>query len=205
MQINNLNQIDLTDINACVFDCFGTLIEITNKQKPYKYLYEQLNNLNLKIDNYAHFVMTRPLTLEDIENKFNIKLSNDIKNEFYKRLNLELDSICLFPETLEFLNKLKNLSIPSVLCSNLAQPYGKPAKELKLDINVLSYDVGLLKPDLAIFELCHKNLDIKKETILFVGDTFKDDYEGSLKYGFQSAWIKREKINKKLRLNNGVK
>ncbi len=71
-------------------------------------------------------------------------------------LQQELNSIRLFPETIEVLTKLRP-SYTLYLISNLATPYIKPYQELKLDRffeqAIFSCEVGFVKPEQAIFDL----------------------------------------------------
>lgn len=187
--------LELKDINAkaIVFDCYGTLIEIKKKTKPYKFLYEKIKEFNLDIPNYAHYVMTSHQDINTIEKKFNISFPLEVKEEFLKKLNIELESIEYFEETQEFLHYLKEKNIKTLICSNLAYPYGDITKKILVDDCVLSYDVGYIKPQQKIFEICKNKLQLNKEDIVFVGDTYKDDYLGAKEYGFNAYWLKREK------------
>lgn len=190
-----INLLELKEIHtkAIVFDCFGTLVKIKKKTKPYKFLYEKLKELNMDIPNYAHHVMTSYQDIDTIEKEFNINFSDNIKEEFNRKLQEEIQSIEYFPETKDFLHYLKENSIKTLICSNLAHPYGEFTKNISVDGHILSYEVGFIKPQKEIFEICQNKLNLNKEDIIFVGDTYKDDYLGSKEYGFNAYWLKREK------------
>lgn len=193
--IKDLNQLEITpNIRAVIFDCFGTLMEITAPHKPYKYLYNELKKLSIIPENYATWVMSKSLTLEDIEKELNIQIPLPIKSEFNKKVYLEIQSIRNFQETNIVLKKLAEKKIKTALCSNLALPYGLPAKTHTYPLNhyFLSYELGWLKPNPELFQHCQTILKEEKENIIFVGDNEKDDYLGSQNFGFNSYWLKRE-------------
>lgn len=50
--------------------------------------------------------------------------------------------------------------------------------------------VGVRKPDPKIFALGVKNLDLKPEEVLVVGDSYTKDIEPALKNGCKAVWIK---------------
>jgi hypothetical protein len=64
---------------------------------------------------------------------------------------------------------------------NLALPYGEPLLSILPDAPdavILSFEVGLVKPDPAIFHLVCDGLGIQLAEILFVGDIPAADIEG---------------------------
>jgi HAD superfamily hydrolase (TIGR01549 family) len=192
--ITDLGQIKINEaVKVVVFDCFGTLMKINDVQKPYKFLYQKLSDLGYTNENYAHYVMSQHLSLEKLEDDSKIKIDKSIKTEFETRLKKELDSITLFPETMDVLWDLKNRDLQLILCSNLAAPYGKPAKNKLISFNkyCMSYEVGMTKPDQKIFKHIHDLVGFEKNQYLFVGDNVKHDYEASKQYGFESNLIKR--------------
>lgn len=181
-------------IQAVVFDCFGTLMEIRNKQKPYKFIINYLKNQAYHRDDMALWLMGQSLTIEQIEEQSKIRLPLQVKTDFRRMLVREIESVKVFPEVNELLNELQGKDIKTVMCSNLASPYGEIARRstIPLDHYIFSYEVGHIKPEEEMFAICQKKLNLPKEHILFVGDSLKDDYEGSKTYGFQSLWLRRD-------------
>lgn len=193
--IKDLNQLEITpNVKAVIFDCFGTLMQITNPHKPYKYLYNELKKLTSLPEDYAHWVMSKSLTLEEMEKELSIVIPLAIKSEFNKKIYLEVQSIRNFQETNLVLKKLTEKKIKTALCSNLALPYGLPAKTHTYPLNYyfLSYELGWLKPNPNLFQYCQNHLQEEKENIVFVGDNEKDDYLGAKNFGFNAYWLKRD-------------
>lgn len=191
--INSLEEIDPKRYKAVIFDCYGTLVEIQEKTHPYKFLYDTLIAQGHNFDNYKHFVMSQNKTLTEWVSEKSFSLSQKHQDQFYDLLNVELNSIKLFPETYSVIRALRHAKVMTLICSNLAKPYGKALMSLPVDKAILSYEVGYLKPDEKIFQLCHQHigLEVLKKDILFVGDTPSSDYQGALNYGFDAQLIKR--------------
>lgn len=193
--IYNLFDTQLTkETKAVIFDCFGTLMEIRDKHMPYKYLREELYKNNIVVDNFAQLVMENKCDIEDIEKLSKFKFSNEQKIKFKQMLEKELRSVHIFDDVNQYLKDLKEKNIKTMLCSNLAFPYGKSAKSLTfpLDKYILSYEVGHIKPHKEIFQICLDQLSLQKEEVVYVGDSVKDDYNGATSFGIKAFLIKRK-------------
>lgn len=179
---------------AIIFDCFGTLMEIREKQMPYKYLREELYKNNIVIDDFARIVMQSKCDIQEIEKLANYKFTNEQKIRFKQMLEKELRSVHVFDDVNRYLKELGARNIKTALCSNLAEPYGKSAKTLTLPLNeyILSYNVGYIKPDKEIFNICLEKLKLNKEEVIYVGDSIKDDYKGATEFGINAYLIKRK-------------
>jgi len=153
---------------AIIFDCFGTLMEIREKQMPYKYLREELYKNNIVIDDFARIVMQSKCDIQEIEKLANYKFTNEQKIRFKQMLEKELRSVHVFDDVNRYLKELGTRNIKTALCSNLAEPYGKSAKTLTLPLNeyILSYNVGYIKPDKEIFNICLEKLKVNKEEVI---------------------------------------
>lgn len=79
------------------------------------------------------------------------------------------------PGAIELLDAARANGIPVCLLSNIAMDPRPRLDEIglleKLDEVVLSYEVGLVKPDPKIFELSAKRLGLPPEECLMIGDT----------------------------------
>jgi HAD superfamily hydrolase (TIGR01509 family) len=152
----------MTEIQAVCFDAFGTLVEITDKRRPFRALLQGgLKSIT------AEEVLTKPLSLREVAAGVSHELREDDVAELEADLQVECASIRLRPGI--------------AVCSNLALPYGPPllaALPDTPDAVILSYEVGLAKLDLAIFRLVCDRLGLQPAEILFVGDTPSADVEG---------------------------
>ncbi len=78
------------------------------------------------------------------------------------------------------------------LCSNLAASFGPPLVALLPDApeaQVLSYEVGHIKPEPEIYRLVISKLDVPASRVLFVGDTYRADVEGPRQAGMRAMEI----------------
>ena len=59
------------------------------------------------------------------------------------------------------------------------------------DSLLVSDEVGIRKPDRAIFELSIQQLGVEPEEVLFVGDSLTDDFQGALNAGIDFCFYNR--------------
>jgi len=83
-----------------------------------------------------------------------------------------------YADTLPMLAALRERGIPTAVISNIGFDLRPVAKELGVDVLVdtwlLSYELGVCKPDPAIFQRASMLLDVEPEECLMVGDTLAD-------------------------------
>lgn len=97
---------------------------------------------------------------------------------------------------IERLVKLRELGIAVGIVSNLGAITANYVRESlrdigfgHFDIELYSDEVGLCKPNPAIFgELCHR-VGVSPEKTLFIGDNFEADYLGALNCGMKAVWL----------------
>ena len=58
---------------------------------------------------------------------------------------------------------------------------------------VLSAEIGVLKPDLGAFEAIQRRMGLFPGNLVMVGDTWVDDVEGAVAAGWTAVWVNREK------------
>lgn len=190
MKINSLIDININNHKAIIFDCFGTLLKINNPKYPYLKL---LRNIpGLKKEDYQQVLKNR-LFLKDLNDFYNAKLPLELIEKANQELELELNSIEPYPETIDMLKKLTQRKIDFLICSNLALSYGKKVKQLPISKEklVLSYDAGTIKPEKKIYEICRDKLNLDYSEILFVGDNLISDYNKPKELGMKALLLKR--------------
>jgi len=175
-------------IEAVCFDCFGTLLSIA--EGPYAY--RKLVNMAPDRAVMRHEVLTRSRTFEQHAegagwNAREIAAARVALTE-------ELASIEVLDHARDVLEALRLKGLKIALCSNLATEFGPAAlKQLQFlfDTTVLSYEVGLVKPDPAIFRVVCRNLQCAPGKVLMVGDSQKADIAGALGAGLHALRINR--------------
>lgn len=187
----------MSNILAIAFDCFGTLVEVASPAGPYGALARALGDAERR--RFRRDVMTRPLSLTDAARTFRLPVGDDELNALNTALEQELGSIVCFPETLEVLQELKARGLQLALCSNLAQPYASPVRQLLgplLDEYIWSFEVGAIKPEAAIYQNLCDRMGLAPSEILMVGDSATADYGGARAAGLQARHLVRESLGK---------
>lgn len=178
------------------FDLYNTLIETGHSHNFFKTLYKTAEEgFGMNFSAYRHLILTKPLT----------ELFAQMPAVFEKayqatkaELSAQLYPVRLYADTIEVLETLQE-KYPLYLLSNAASPYKRPFYELGLDLyfkeSFFSCDVGLVKPDKAIFKLVEKASGCNREQILMIGDSKKADMEGARRRHWQHLRIERKKSN----------
>ena len=124
----------MANIQAVVFDLYGTLIYLADETKPYIRLFADVG-----LRTPEEFRRGRRIALsEDFDNldglvrriKPTIQINLD---QYQQELENEIASASLYPETKKVLGKLRDQKIKLGLISNLASPYKEPFFDLGLN------------------------------------------------------------------------
>jgi len=70
-----------------------------------------------------------------------------------------------------------------------------PVLREKSEAIVLCEDVGVLKPDPAVFDHATEKAGVPPEDVLYVGDSYRSDVEGAQPVGWRVAWYARNGTN----------
>lgn len=180
-----------------LFDLWDTLARISNLDDLVKKA-KILLGANRYDELFKQFVewhlvtKTQEQFLTDLDKKISIdKREVKIINNFLAPEQYEL-----YPETKEALTSLKNTGVKLVLVTN-SPPTSKIAFE-KLDLSnffdktVFSCDIGLMKPDKAIFEYAIKDFTVKPNEVLMVGDSLDKDVKGAINARLNAILLDRK-------------
>lgn len=177
----------LAEIRAICFDAFGTLVEISDKRRPFRALLTGQGRGQPSGD-----PLIRPLSLRDLARKHGITISAARLLDLERDLSFECSSIMLRPGIDRIWAAARQIGLRIGVCSNLAQPYAEPllAKlPASPDVTILSFEVGFIKPQPDIFQLVCARFGLAASQILFVGDTLEADILGPRAIGMPSMSI----------------
>ena len=178
-----------------VFDAFGTLVKIGNSRSPYLKLMKWHKQSGRKpTSKDACIIMSTNANLSQFSNFFGSEIPVNLLAELSADLNLDLDSIELYSDTIIVLQTLKNSGFKLALCSNLAMPYGEKLKKILpnlFDELILSYEIGSIKPDIKIYKAIQMRLNCDMKDILFIGDNEILDVEKPRSLGMSARLIQR--------------
>ena len=195
----------IPNINACVFDAYGTLFDVHSAVGKY---IERLGDVSEQVSNiwrtkqleytwlrslmkkHADFWQVTQDALDYALAVFNIKdkqLRNDLINAY-----LELDC---YPEVPDTLQKLKDSGQQIAILSNgspaMLEAVVKSSGLEDLVEIILSVEmVGIFKPDPAVYQMAVNQLGVTAAEIVFMSSNAWDAV-GATAFGLRVAWINR--------------
>jgi 2-haloalkanoic acid dehalogenase type II len=191
-------------IKAIIFDCWNTLFHGTLKPHHFVDFADRIGK-DMEDYNYlklfeTHFMLEKHYELEvpikkllsELSIEYSEKLINELKGILKKGIILVKD----YPDTLKALEKLKQ-NYKLGMISNTGYLAFKKLDELfKLDkyfeVILKSYEIEILKPDPKIFELMLKELKVKKDEVIMIGDSLPDDVKAAEKFGIKGILLDRK-------------
>ena len=190
-------------IAAVIFDLFGTLVEIQNRQNPYRELLRigaQQGRAASPSD--LRSIMAINGGLAEAADFLEIQVSQAQLANLQRCLDLEIQSIKPFDDAVPAIELLRENQIKIALCSNLAGPYCSIARKLFPDLDgyALSAELGLLKPDPAIYRSVCTMLDdlpgqvpgVSDTQLLMIGDSKRCDEQGPRAVGILGHYLDRK-------------
>jgi len=168
-----------------VLDAFGTVIQYGQRLAPYGRLLAGRGEGAARLP-----FLTRDVPVATFAAELGLEhLLPDIEADLAE----ELAGLRLFGEVPQVLEQARAAGLRLAVCSNLAAEYGPAVLGLLpgLDAYVLSYAVGLAKPDPAIFRLVCAELDCAPGEVVFVGDSVRCDVDGPRAFGMQARHLDR--------------
>ncbi|MDT3376812.1 HAD family hydrolase [Labrys neptuniae] len=179
--------IDSHVIRAVAFDAYGTLVEITDKRRPYERV-ARARTIN---------PLVSPITQELDLIAFADRCGLVLNAQWQSDLAAELKSIRPFEEGRDVLTALHRAGYRVAVASNLALPYETPIRACYgdlLDVACLSFEIGAAKPDAPFYRALCRQLDCEPQEILMVGDSWRSDYQGATRAGLQALHLDRRGV-----------
>lgn len=189
-------------IAAVIFDLFGTLLEIRNRQNPYRQLLRiGAQQGRAASPNDLRIVMALNGGIREAAEAFGIHLSPAQMADLGSMLARELESISLIDDAMPAIGLLQEHGVKVAVCSNLAGPYCSKARSLLpgLDAYALSAELGLLKPDPGIYRSTCTMLGVlpgqvvgsNSPQVLMIGDSRRCDEQGPRCFGILGHHLDR--------------
>jgi putative hydrolase of the HAD superfamily len=187
-------------IKAIIFDLWNTLVY----SEPPNSLDRFAEKIGKSMSDYSYLkVLERNLMLErydDIEKvvknilrELKIKPDEGLVKELGSILSeKDIEKIKTYPGTIEALLKLKGRFRLGII-SNDYDPGAFEVIDRKYNLRktfdhiVLSYEVGMIKPDPGMFRIVLERFGVVPEEALMVGDSLKDDIEAAGKLGIKGV------------------
>ena len=130
------------------------------------------------------------------------ELTEEIKSVIDK-LFLELQPRFLNPTILPMLTTLKNKGYTLNISSNTGfiecDIMVATLKNMKIyeyfDFCIFSDEISASKPSDSFFQHVYRKSNLEKKEILHIGDNYKADYDGAIKFGFKALHITNSQYN----------
>lgn len=181
------DDLNLKGVSAVCFDAFGTLIGYGGRRlNPYRRLL--VGGLSKPAERLPF--LTRNVNVGVFARELGLMAElPDMERE----LGDELSGLVLYPEVEAVLDALRQAGKKVAVCSNLAAAYGPAVRQLVpgLDAYILSFEVGVAKPDPAIYEAVCAALRCSPSEVLFIGDSQRCDDLGPRAFGMSAYWLDR--------------
>lgn len=184
----------MAKIKLVIFDLYGTLIFTKRKTSPYRMFLEAISAGNHK--EFVNIILCSDFfkTPEGEIELFNLGNSVDVE-KFTTDLCIELESTELYRESIDVLEKLRNLGYMTGVISNLATPYKKPFFRLGLDKlidhSIFSCELGRTKPHQNIYAAMSNGSGVAFDEMLMIGDNLRCDVTGPKAIGMNAILLDR--------------
>lgn len=183
---------------AVLLDVFGTLVRFKVRRRPFSTLLRGLTLTRSQNVRWRRLLMTSTVpSLADAAKALAVEIGQEPAEAAIdaagRELREHLASCQLSPGALPLLRELRADGYALALVSNLASVYVPVLEQLGVrelvDAAVYSCEVGLSKPDPAIFRLGLKQLAAAPQDATMVGDSLRADVLGAKATGLRAVWI----------------
>lgn len=187
---------------AVIFDLFGTVLHIQDRQNPYRRLLRMgAEQGRVSSPGDLRLIMTRRGGVREAAAALEIELPPRELEGLQRSLELELASIQVYDDAHAAMTLLRANGIKIGVCSNLAGPYCNEARRLLpgLDGYALSAECGVMKPDPTIYRFVCAMLGVEPELLpksehlraVMIGDSKKCDEQGPRACGIMGFHLDR--------------
>jgi len=173
-------------IKAIVFDCFGVLVSpgSTMLYRAYPQLHDEINDLAHQSD---YGMISRAQFNSSIAKLISIK-PDEVQSRYYD-INVRDESTFSWVRELKSSGKFK-LGLLSNVGHNWLNDFIPAADRAELfDEVVISGDVGMIKPEIKIFELMAERLGLQTNECVMIDDV-QLNIEGAVNAGMQGIVFK---------------
>lgn len=169
-----------------IFDAYGTIVHNPSTKNLYKEIVKDRSIPSPMIIN---------VEFSDLLDQLNVPKSN--QEQYLIQMENELENIYVDQLAFFLISELKNRGHFISIASNLANPYSIPIKKFYhtiVDSFIFSYEIGFKKPQEEFYNIIINEANIKQNTnlnaneFLMIGDSYKNDFSGPLRYGMQALY-----------------
>jgi FMN phosphatase YigB (HAD superfamily) len=197
------------------FDLFGTLFSLNEILEEENVLRKNLNSFEYEVYctqwlDWHKNLYSKEVFLNNIKQTLN--LDNNKLNLVKSRITI--DKPILYPDVLPALSSLRKKGYILILLTN-SPPSAKTMFEKEKKLSSLfktsfwSFEIGFIKPQYEAFDYMMRSINSSSSELIYIGDSYNDDYLGSKQYGIDTLLLDRfgeynsikERINSLYELN----
>ncbi len=190
-------------VRAVIFDCFGVLVQSGTKlvYKAFPHLLTEINDLEHQVD---YGLISQQEYYDQIAKLTGLS-ADEVFNKYYAR-EVRDETVFDWARQLKATGKYM-IGLISNVGSNRLQDFLSKDEQVNLfDQIIASADVGLAKPEMAIFELMASRLGLEPNECVMIDD-ISINIEGSIDAGmkgimFTSTEFVKVEFNKLIEPNN---
>lgn len=206
-----------------IFDADETLFDFKKAEK--EAFRESILEFGINYDESYHFEIYKIINnniWKELEQ--GLITQSELKIERFKRLSNKLqisfdevefanvymnhlsNGSFLFEDSFDLIKSIKDKYKLIILTNGLTAVQEKRIKKSSIakyfDNIVISENVGISKPNPAIFEYALKDINnINKNEILIIGDSLSSDIQGGINFEIDTCWYNPNKLDNKTNLN----
>ncbi|MFC7681725.1 HAD family hydrolase [Paenibacillus sp. GCM10028914] len=190
---------------AVFFDLFETLItEFSNGKRISNRKYDYLESLGITTEDFKEEWSSRQQkrmigifsnyfeVIKDILENRQLKSNNEAVQILYQERIKEkiIPFLHIRSDILELLEYLRKNNIKIGLISNCTEEEVRYWKESELaqyfDDFIFSYEVGIAKPDIRIYQLACERISVSSHESIFIGDGGSNELDGAFNAGLRT-------------------
>lgn len=129
---------------------------------------------------------------------FDYKITLEEAEMFQKKYQLYQGEIELLEEMRELLTQLSEQDIQLGILTNGPTNHQKSKiKQLGIETFIpeanrfISEEVGIAKPNIAVFKLIEENLSVTANELIYIGDSYENDVIGAKNAGWKCVWLNK--------------
>ncbi|MFZ2151250.1 MAG: HAD family hydrolase [Candidatus Absconditicoccaceae bacterium] len=184
------------DIKIVALNMYDTWIDMRIKNNPYKKLFYKLG-IQENIKELSKILQTTSRDIKDILPQKSLEREDIdlLLKQFNEDIQKQIQSILIYDDFIPTIDFLKKNGYQTAVISNLSKLYAYPVThgegKGKFDYEILSFDVGEIKPNIGIFQELQNKSGVDPSKVIMVGDSFVSDVKGSHNAGVYPIYLER--------------
>lgn len=188
----------MKDKKVIAFNMYDTWVSRPKWLNPYKEMFSQLWIEWQLYKELSSDLQTIDSDIVSLLPKEFHSAAYDLLPKFQSDLEKQISSLYVYEDFLPTIETLKMNGYRTAVISNLSKPYIYPLTNLipphTFDYHILSYKVGMQKPDKKIFDLLTTVSNYSANDIVMVGDSLSSDILWAKNAGIDAIHIDRASL-----------